>query len=62
MPLVRPVLDFFKIPTSVNGICFQDKIIANELPFHWGEIGVALKCLAQVIDAVASIFSAEMHD
>jgi hypothetical protein len=53
-------MNFIKISTSVKGICLQDDLIADERPFHWREVSMALDGLPQVIDAVASVLLAKL--
>lgn len=47
-----PLMNLIEISTSVKGFCMQYYFIANTYPFHWCEVGMALDCLAKVIEAM----------
>ena len=42
LPLSNPSLDAPKVATCVFGRCVEDDLVAFALPFHGGEIGMAL--------------------
>lgn len=50
--LTSPVMNLVKISARVKGIGFKNDFVSGLRPFHRCQVGMALYCLSEVVDAV----------